>query len=175
MAIVTLENNDDAAAQFQLQMWARNRAHWTMLNAAPAAPVSPDLRAASAIVVANDIEASALAGLTVGGPADVPDAQARIDCRLLVVTFGAAGSAASMPGSRVHAPAFDVRVVDTTGAGDAFCGAFAVRLTEGAELADAMRFANAAGAVACTRHGAYESMPAREDVEALLAGEGASR
>jgi ribokinase len=70
---------------------------------------------------------------------------------------------------------FAVNAVDTTGAGDAFCGAIAVRLAEGAELADAMRFANAAGALACTKHGAYPSMPYRDDVEALLREQASSR
>jgi ribokinase len=63
-----------------------------------------------------------------------------------------------------------VAAIDTTGAGDAFNGALAVALAEGRRLADAVRFANAAAALACTRRGAQPSMPSRADVERLLAG-----
>jgi ribokinase len=94
---------------------------------------------------------------------------------LAAVTLGDGGSVAVDASGEHAVGAFAVDAVDTTGAGDAFCGALAVRLAEGAELDDAMRFANAAGALACTKHGAYPSMPYREDVEALLREQGSSR
>jgi ribokinase len=175
LSMTSLETDDAAAAQFQLQMWARDRAPWTILNAAPARQPAEDLLRNSAIVIVNETEASTLAGEPVETPDAVPEARARIGCTLLVVTFGRRGAAASKPGSRVETPAFDVDAVDTTGAGDAFCAALGVRLAEGAELEDAMRFASAAGAVACTRHGAYESMPSRREVEALIAADAAKR
>jgi ribokinase len=65
-------------------------------------------------------------------------------------------------------PALNVDVVDTVGAGDAFCAALTVRLAEGAASDDALRFASAAGALACTKPGAEPSMPHRAAVEALL-------
>ena len=86
-----------------------------------------------------------------------------------VITLGALGAVAVADGVRIHVPAFAVNVVDTVGAGDAFCAALAVRHAEGTALADAVRFATAAGAVACTRPGAEPAMPRRLDVEALLA------
>jgi len=68
-------------------------------------------------------------------------------------------------------PAFRVEnVVDTTGAGDAFNGALAVGLAEGRPLAEAIHFANAAGALSVTRPGATESMPTRAEVEAFMRG-----
>jgi ribokinase len=70
---------------------------------------------------------------------------------------------------RIEAPAFAIEAVDTVGAGDAFCAGLAVRLAEGGTIRDALRFANAAGALACTRQGAEPSMPRRKDVESLLA------
>jgi ribokinase len=63
-----------------------------------------------------------------------------------------------------------VPVVDTTAAGDAFAGALAVALAESKPLAQAVRFANAAGALACTKPGAIAAMPTRPEVESLLAG-----
>jgi ribokinase len=65
---------------------------------------------------------------------------------------------------------FRVPVVDTTGAGDAFNAALSVGLAEGMALPVAVRFANAAGALACTRMGALQAMPSRADVDALVAG-----
>ena len=88
---------------------------------------------------------------------------------VMAITLAARGAVAATEGRRVTVPALPTRAVDTTGAGDAFCAALAVTLSEGAELEDAMRFASAAGAIACTRHGAEPSMPHREEVEALLA------
>ncbi len=69
----------------------------------------------------------------------------------------------------VRIGAFDVPVVDTTGAGDTFCGALVLALAEGQGEADALRFASAAAALAVTKPGAQPSLPRREAVEALLA------
>ena len=69
-----------------------------------------------------------------------------------------------------HVPAHPIRAVDTVGAGDAFTGALGTALAEGRPLPDAVRFANAAGALACRTEGAIPSMPSRRAVEALLAG-----
>jgi ribokinase len=82
------------------------------------------------------------------------------------------GAAAAATGHTVaiHIPGFRVPVVDTTGAGDAFAGALAVALAEGTPLPQAVRFANAAGALACTKAGAMIAMPARAEVDKLLAG-----
>jgi ribokinase len=63
-----------------------------------------------------------------------------------------------------------VDVIDSVGAGDAFCAALALRPAIGDALHDAVRYANAAGAFACTRHGAEPSMPRTDDVESVLRG-----
>lgn len=149
----------------------------TLFNTAPAGAIPLNLLGMSDILVANQIEAMTLAGLSCGTLQECSSAgQALLEQRKLVaITMGASGSVGETSDGSSFAPAYDVPVVDTTGAGDAFCAALAVRLAEGADLADAMRFANAAGAVACTRHGAYPSMPYRADVEALIAAQGSSR
>ena len=77
-----------------------------------------------------------------------------------VVFAGGAGAFA--------AGAFAVPVVDTLGAGDTWHGAFAVRLAEGADEAEAVRFASAAAALKCTRFGGRDGAPGRQDVEAFL-------
>jgi sugar/nucleoside kinase (ribokinase family) len=67
-----------------------------------------------------------------------------------------------------HMPSFPVHTVDTLGAGDVFHGAFALAVTEGQPLRDAMRFASAAAALKCTRHGGAFASPQRTEVERLL-------
>ena len=62
----------------------------------------------------------------------------------------------------------EVTPVDTVGAGDAFAGAFAVAQTGGASLEEAVRFANAAGALATQKVGAQSSIPTRDEIERLL-------
>jgi ribokinase len=66
-------------------------------------------------------------------------------------------------------PSFPVPVVDTTAAGDAFVGGLAVAMLRGTSLPEAVRFANACGALAVTRAGAQPSLPGRNDVERLMA------
>jgi len=92
----------------------------------------------------------------------------RLNDGLICVTLGARG-AVLLDGDRfVHEPGFTVDAVDTTGAGDVFRGAFIAALLDGEPPRDAVRFANAAAAVSCTRPGAINSVPTREDSAALL-------
>lgn len=67
-----------------------------------------------------------------------------------------------------HFPAFRIQAVDTTAAGDAFNAALAVALVDGLTIEESIRWANAAGALACTRNGAQPSLPYREELEAFL-------
>jgi predicted RNase H-like HicB family nuclease len=86
----------------------------------------------------------------------------------VVITLGANGALLVTPEIIRHFPAFPVQAVDATAAGDAFAAALTVRLAEGAPLGEAVRFANAAGALACTEVGAQPSMPTRHEVENFL-------
>ena len=86
----------------------------------------------------------------------------------LVVTLGERGAAMLDSDRYIHVPAFPVRVVDSTGAGDVFRGAFIHALLRGDSPEDLLRFANAAAAVSCTKEGAMESTPALEEVQELL-------
>jgi sulfofructose kinase len=86
----------------------------------------------------------------------------------IAVTNGDEGVFWWRDGAIVHRPAFKVPVVDTLGAGDTWHGAFAVRLAEGADEAEAVRFASAAAAIKCTRFGGRDGTPGRQEVEAFL-------
>ena len=85
-----------------------------------------------------------------------------------VITLGAEGALAVTAAEVEHVPGRKVKVVDTTGAGDAFNGALAVALAEGKGLAEAVAFANAAAALQVTELGTAPAMPYRNEVEALL-------
>jgi ribokinase len=86
----------------------------------------------------------------------------------VVVTHGARGGVAVTERTDFCYPPFSVEAVDSTGAGDAFCAALIVGLSDGMPFEQAVRFASAAGALACTRFGAHPSLPWRHEVEALL-------
>nr|BFD94740.1 hypothetical protein KitaXyl93_61000 [Kitasatospora sp. Xyl93] len=113
------------------------------------------------LIVANAVEARRLTGA-----ADVAEA-ARVLARRAegaVVTLGGAGALVAVGGTAVHLPAPAVRVVDTTGAGDVFCGALAAGLARGADLPDAAATAVAAGAFAVTGLGARGVLPRPTDL-----------
>jgi ribokinase len=147
---------------------ARSRGALTVFNPAPVQPLPDEVWPHVAYLTPNGGEASRLAG----GIAD-PEAAAQAlrarGVRTVIVTLGEQGALACSDGPLLRVPAPAVTVVDTTGAGDAFNGALAVSLAEGRPLADAVRFAVAAGALACTRRGAQDALGPREEVERLLA------
>ncbi len=85
-----------------------------------------------------------------------------------VVTLGARGSVGVSSSGTVYQPSFKVKVVDTTGAGDVFHGAFIYSLLQGWDLAKALRFSNGAAALKCTQVGGREGIPTREEVERFM-------
>src|SRR5262249_24491392 len=111
------------------------------------------------IVVPNEHEVELL-----GGVAALLDA----GCSAVVVTRGGAGVDVHTRDGVDHCPPFDVDVLDTTGAGDAFCGALAARLALRDDLRDAVRGAAAAGALATTAVGAVPAQPTADKIRALL-------
>ena len=143
-----------------------------ILNAAPAQDLPPELLQIVNYLIVNEGEAEDLSGVPVEDSETALSAAQALRGKGLsnvIVTLGAAGVVwlgEEGPGKQ---PAFEVEVIDTTAAGDAFCGAFAVKIVEGTSLPEAVRFASAAGALAATREGAQPSLPARTSIEALLA------
>lgn len=88
---------------------------------------------------------------------------------IAVVTLGERGCVVCSKAGVQHFPAFPIEVVDTTGAGDAFHGAFIVGLLEGWKLSDTVRFASAVGAMNCRYLGGRTGLPNRQEVEQFLA------
>jgi ribokinase len=156
-AVVVLQHEVPARANAALIVRARRLGARVVLNAAPARPMVIELLRQVDVLVVNEAEASA----AVPPVADVP--------RLAVaITMGAQGAVLRFEGMSLSAPAPEVEVVDTTGAGDAFVGALAAALDDGAKPAEALRFGVAAGTLACTMTGAQPALPRREAIIAAL-------
>jgi len=142
-----------------------------ILNPAPARPLPADLLRHVTYLIPNESETATLTGLPVRTTDEAVRAAAqlqRLGVNQVVLTLGERGALVLLRDGPVAVPAFPVQVVDTTAAGDAFLGAFAVALTEGQPLVEAARWGCAAGALACTVLGAQPSLPTRATVEHLL-------
>jgi sulfofructose kinase len=110
------------------------------------------------ILIASERFAQPLVGAH-ASEADVIKALTDFGAAQVVVTQGARGSIGCDGGEIIHCPAFDVKVVDTTGAGDVYHGAYIYRFLEGADIARCMEFASAAAAYKCTVSGNREGVP----------------
>ncbi|NOG72320.1 ribokinase [Roseicella sp. DB1501] len=137
-----------------------------VLNLAPAAAMPVEALGALDLLVANEHEAAWLAA-RLGCGADAAGLRAALGIDV-AVTLGEAGAEAATGSSPLRVPAFPVAAVDTTGAGDAWCGVLAAALDRGWPLEAAMRRASAAAALSCTRPGAAAAMPQAAETEALL-------
>jgi len=134
------------------------------LNAAPAQVLPAELLALLDMLIVNEGELAVVAG----NPPDLASGLARLDVPCVIVTLGARGCLARIDGQILLQPAFSISPVDTTAAGDTFCGTLIARLAQDAPLQQALLAASAASALACTRLGAQSSIPAHAEVQALL-------
>lgn len=139
-------------------------------NPAPAVADIGALHGLIDVIVPNQSEAALLTGLPATTPPELlaREVHARTGAATLL-TLGATGALLLDGEGPLHVPAHRVPVVDTVGAGDAFCGALAAHMAAGHPLDDAARRANAAGALAVTQAGAAPSMPTSGAVTRLLA------
>lgn len=150
---------------------ARKHDATTMLNPAPVPSGNLDCWSLVDYVTPNAGEAERLTGVRVDDDASAARAAAMFRERGVantIVTLGERGAVWCAPTRTCRAPAFAVRAIDTTAAGDAFNGALALALSERRDVDDALRFASAAAALSCTRRGAQDSLPSRAEVEKLL-------
>ncbi len=160
------------AATESLLRKARSAGARTILNLAPMVAHPARLLSLVDIAVLNEIELSQATGakITVRSPQrTVASACRQLRARTVIATLGARGLVVVSPEGATALPAFRARVVDTTGAGDCFVGALAARLSAGAALLDAARYANAAASCSVERLGATPSMPTPREVAARLA------
>lgn len=157
IAVAQLETPLDTVCRFA-EVAVDNGAE-LVLNAAPFHDLSDELLRRCAYLIVNRDEAGSLTGSTVRTRADALAALEQLLGRGaggVVVTLGSQGCLALTAGGLFELPAYEVAVVDTTGAGDAFVGAFAAALARRAGLEQALQFAAAAGAVTCRVAGAQQ-------------------
>lgn len=162
------------AAQRALEI-AKAGGATTILNPAPAAELPDAIYPLCDYVTPNESEAEALTGIAV---TDVTSAEAAARVFLdkgvgtALITLGENGALLCSEKEVVHVPALSAGpVVETTGAGDAFNGGFAVALAEGMSPAEAVRFGAATAGISVTRPGTAPSMPSRAEIDALLKGQ----
>ena len=144
-----------------------------ILNPAPARSIPKETLAKLDYLIPNESETALLTGIEVADLDSAKEAAERLreeGVGTVILTLGDRGAFLSSAKESVHIPGYEVEVVDTTAAGDAFVGGLAVALAQGQNLAEVVRYANAAGALAVTRLGAQPSLPTRQEVEEFMKG-----
>jgi len=144
-----------------------------VVDAGPVRPYPPETWRDATVLSPNAHEAAALVGYPVQDDQAARSAARELLAagpQAIVLKRGGQGALLLNQEGEVLFPSFPVEVVDTTGAGDAFTAGLTLAIAEGKPLLEAVRFANAAGALAATRFGTLEAMPTRAEVEALLTG-----
>ena len=150
---------------------ARRRGATTILNAAPPMDLPDELLSATDYLIVNETEAAAISNHPVSNVEDAVRAAGLLAPRVrraTIITLGTDGAIYDADGSDGKVQGHPVAALDTTAAGDAFCWAFAVAITEGMVVEEAVRFANAAGAVTVMRPGAQPALPTRGEVVRML-------
>jgi len=165
-----LQMEVEADQNWRLARRAKARGARVILNLAPAADLPEDAARFIDILMVNEVEAAFLAGRTaeVGDPEGLARAIAGRWSPCCVLTLGGKGALAVSPDGCWITEALPITPVDTTGAGDTFCGVLAGALDDGKGMAEALRRAGVAGALSCLKAGAQAGMPTRQEIDAHL-------
>ena len=143
-----------------------------LFNLAPARPFDVSVLKNTYAFVVNEVEAAMVTELKVETDEEIKTAAAellKLGCKIAIITLGARGSFVASSDFTGFVPAFKVSAIDTTAAGDVYCGSLAVALVEGKSLTEAVKFAGAASAISVTRLGAQPSAPVRKEIDEFLA------
>jgi len=150
---------------------AKEQGGVTLLNPSPPIQLPHPILSLVDFIVPNEWEAQSLTGIKWKGRREIRRMAERLlgrGVKNVVVTLGPKGSFFKNRSQAFWTKAFKVKAVDTTAAGDAFLGALACSLSEDKPIQEALRFANAAGALATTRLGAQPSLPSRRELETFF-------
>ncbi|MEL6299589.1 MAG: ribokinase [Pseudomonadota bacterium] len=171
--LLVTQNEVPAAAVGEAHRRAKAAGARVVHNAAPAAPLSADQMQLIDDLIVNELEFAEIARAFDSAPDPTPEgllALAKATETRIVVTLGPAGARAALGGVLLDVPARAIKPLDTTGAGDAFVGAYAAALAAGGDDEAALSFAVAAGTLACLALGAQSSSPTAAEIEAHLSG-----
>ncbi len=138
-----------------------------VLNPAPACPLPEELFRYLSLITPNQTETALMTGIETD-EASLDKAVAALRAKGVqdvIITLGSRGSLVCTGGKQEFVPACKVKAVDTTAAGDTFCGALCVALSEGKSLTEAAAFATKASALAVQKMGAQDSIPYRKDIQ----------
>lgn len=175
-ALEAIEHSDIVLMQLEIPIstveyiaevaWQQNKK--VILNPAPAAALSADLLKHLYLISPNETEAEMLTGVKITDMDSVREA-AQCICEKgvenVIITLGSKGAFVYNSSVQELVPAFKVKAVDTTAAGDVFNGALTVAISEGRSLVEAVKFANKAAALSVLREGAQSSAPYRNEVD----------
>ncbi len=142
-----------------------------MFNLAPARPFDLTVLNNVYAFVVNEVEAAMVTGLKVETDEEIKIAANNLlekGCEIAIITLGVRGSFVASGEVQQFVSAYNVKAIDTTAAGDVYCGSLAVALVEGKSVIDAVKFAGAASAISVTRLGAQPSAPKRDEIERFL-------
>lgn len=168
--LTQLEVNQDANER--MIDCARENGVKIVLNPAPIHPISDQFLRKADIITPNEVEAAALSGIPIKTPEDAAQAAKVLMDKgvpAVVITLGKQGVLAATKSRCRLFQNYDVKVVDSTGAGDAFNGGLVTALSEGKDLFEACAFANVVSNLAVTKLGTAPAMPTREEIDAFLA------
>ena len=168
--LVQLEVNQDANEK--VVKMAKEAGVRVIINTAPYQPMTDEFLKGAYLVTPNEVEAEEVTGVEVK---DLESANKAAEVffskgvQNVLITLGSRGVYVNSNGRSEIVPSYRVKALDTTGAGDAFNGGFLTALSEGKDLWEAARFAQALAAISVQRLGTTPAMPTREEIEAFLA------
>lgn len=167
--LLQLEVNQDANEK--VAAMAKAAGVKVIVNTAPYSPVTDEFLSGCYLVTPNEVEAEELTGICVSD-LESADKAAKVfkdkGVQNVVITLGSRGVYVNEDGKSEIVPAYKVKAIDTTGAGDAFNGGLLTALSEGKTIGEAARFANALAAISVQRIGTTPSMPTRAEIDKFL-------
>lgn len=166
--IVLLQLEIPVAAVLRAAKLAHDAGAYVVLNPAPACELPDEIYKYISLMIPNQTEITLMTGIEArdeAGAAKAAESLRAKGVKDVIVTMGAKGSIIYYNGVAEFIPSKKVKAVDTTAAGDTFCGALCVALSEGKGLVEAAKFATCASAITVQKMGAQESIPYRKDIE----------